>query len=37
VNEAANRWGSWMASQSGAMPELPDQVREEITAAIEAQ
>jgi fructokinase len=35
VNEAANRWGSWMASQSGAMPALPEGVREEISAAIE--
>jgi fructokinase len=22
--EAANRWGAWVASQSGAMPELPE-------------
>lgn len=34
-NEAGNRWGAWMASQSGAMPLLPDLVREEIAAAIE--
>lgn len=32
VNEAGNRWGSWVASQAGAMPELPDSTREEIGA-----
>jgi fructokinase len=37
VNEAANRWGSWMASQSGAMPELSDPIRAGITAAIEGK
>jgi fructokinase len=36
LNEAGNRWGSWIASQSGAMPPLPDSVRTEIDAAIEA-
>jgi fructokinase len=35
LNEAGNRWGGWMASQSGAMPELPDAVRTEIASAIE--
>lgn len=35
LNEAGNRWGGWVASQSGAMPALPDQVRASITAAIE--
>jgi len=35
LNEAGNRWGSWMASQSGAMPPLPLEVREGIGAAIE--
>jgi fructokinase len=35
LNEASNRWGGWMASQSGAMPALPDAVREAIAAAIE--
>ena len=34
LNEAGNRWGSWVASQSGAMPQLPDDVRERITALI---
>jgi fructokinase len=36
LNEAGNRWGGWMASQSGAMPALPDAVRDAITAAIES-
>ena len=35
LNEAGNRWGSWVASQSGGMPVLTDVVRAEITAAIE--
>jgi fructokinase len=35
LNEAGNRWGGWVASQSGAMPLLPDGVRAEIEAAIE--
>lgn len=35
LNEAGNRWGGWVASQSGAMPALPDAVRETIAAAIE--
>jgi fructokinase len=34
LNDAGNRWGGWMASQSGAMPALPDAVRDAITAAI---
>jgi fructokinase len=36
LNQAGNRWGGWMASQSGAMPALPDAVRDAITAAIES-
>jgi fructokinase len=36
LNEAGNRWGSWVASQSGAMPALPQEVRAAIAAAIEA-
>ena len=36
LNEAGNRWGSWMASQSGAMPALPDETRKRIAAAIDA-
>jgi fructokinase len=35
LNEAGNRWGAWVASQSGAMPALPETVRAEIAAAIE--
>jgi len=35
LNEAGNRWGAWMASQVGAMPALPDEVRAEISAVIE--
>ena len=35
LNEAGNRWGSWIASQSGAMPPLPEATRGEIEAAIE--
>lgn len=35
LNEAGNRWGGWVASQSGAMPMLPDSVRDALTAAIE--
>jgi fructokinase len=35
LNEAGNRWGGWMASQSGAMPALPDAVRDAIAVAIE--
>jgi len=35
LNQAGNRWGGWMASQSGAMPALPDAVRDAIAAEIE--
>ena len=35
LNDAGNRWGSWVASQSGAMPPLAEAKREEIEAAIE--
>ncbi len=35
LNEAGNRWGAWMASQSGAMPELPSAVLEATAAQIE--
>ena len=34
VNEAGNRWGSWVASQAGSMPDLTDEVRAAITSAI---
>ncbi len=36
LNEAGNRWGCWIASQSGAMPALTDATRTQIEAAIEA-
>ena len=35
LNEAGNRWGGWVASQSGAMPPLPESVRIQIGEAIE--
>jgi len=35
LNEAGNRWGGWMATQSGAMPVLTESVRAGIEAAIE--
>ena len=35
LNEEGNRWGGWTASQSGAMPALPEAVRDAIAAAIE--
>lgn len=35
LNEAGNRWGGWVASQSGAMPPLADAVRDGIAAEIE--
>lgn len=35
LNQAGNRWGAWVASQSGAMPALPEAVRDAIAAAIE--
>ena len=34
LNEAGNRWGAWVASQSGAMPPLSEAVRSRIAAAI---
>ncbi len=34
LSEAGNRWGSWVASQSGAMPRLSETVRAEIASAI---
>ncbi len=35
LNEAGNRWGAWVASQSGAMPALPEDVRSAMALAIE--
>jgi fructokinase len=34
VNEASNRWGSWLASQMGAMPELTNETIKRIEAEI---
>ena len=36
LNEAGNRWGGWVASQSGAMPELDERVQSRIETSIEA-
>lgn len=36
LNEAGNRWGAWVASQHGAMPELSETVRDSIAAVIES-
>ena len=36
INEAGNRWGSWVASQAGAMPPLSEEKREEIEQKIAA-
>lgn len=36
LNEAGNRWGSWVASQSGAMPALSDETRAALLAQVEA-
>ena len=36
LNEAGNRWGSWVASQHGAMPPLPAETRANLTIAIES-
>lgn len=35
LNEAGNRWGAWVASQSGAMPALSEAVRVGLSAEIE--
>jgi fructokinase len=35
LNEAGNRWGAWVASQSGAMPLLSNEVLSAIAADIE--
>ncbi len=37
LNEAGNRWGGWVASQSGAMPALPDEVHARMELAIEGR
>ncbi|KAA6464900.1 carbohydrate kinase [Acidobacteria bacterium AB60] len=35
INEAGNRWGSWVASKAGAMPMLSAEVLEHMKRAIE--
>ena len=35
LNEAGNRWGAWVASQAGAMPDLSESVRSGLTTTIE--
>ena len=35
LNEAGNRWGSWVASQAGAMPPLGVEIQEGIQTAID--
>ena len=35
LNEAGNRWGAWVASQSGAMPALSEAVHAGLNATIE--
>jgi fructokinase len=37
LNEAGNRWGSWVASQSGAMPPLDPEMQASIESSIEAR
>jgi len=37
LNEAGNRWGAWVASQTGAMPAMPDDVRDSIAGEIESE
>ena len=37
LNEAGNRWGAWVASQSGAMPVLASDVQARIAGAIEGR
>lgn len=37
LNEAGNRWGSWVASQPGGMPELHPDVQALIVSSIEAR
>jgi fructokinase len=36
LNEAGNRWGAWVASQSGGMPPLSEETLAAIRAAIDA-
>jgi fructokinase len=34
LNEAGNRWGAWVASQSGAMPPFVDEIKNHIERII---
>ena len=36
LNEAGNRWGAWIASQAGAMPDLTEATRSRIAGTIES-
>ena len=36
LNEAGNRWGAWVASQAGAMPDLSEAVHARLSATIES-
>jgi fructokinase len=31
INEAGNRWGAWVASQAGGMPELSEEAKSQVT------
>jgi fructokinase len=35
LNEAGNLWGSWVASQAGGMPAVPDEVLAGMVEAVE--
>jgi fructokinase len=37
LNEAGNRWGGWVASQPGGMPDLPPAVQARMASSIEAK
>ena len=37
LNEAGNRWGAWVASQSGAMPALSEEVHAKMELSIEGR
>jgi fructokinase len=34
LNRAGNRWGSWVATQTGAMPALPEALQNELTLEV---
>jgi fructokinase len=37
LNRAGNRWGSWVATQTGAMPKLPESLQAELMTATSAK